>query len=262
MSSDEYKLVYNHLEAIYISQDADISVMNIDDIAAFNYHLYLNISGDLIEGNYVDADNSNANTTALINLDINLDKNDYTSILNVYDPDNYSGNGNLSDESRNFSNNGSDSLKDACVGIISKALFDNFGQRAAISNDMDIESQMFGSINDTLTNLFSNASFQDKMFRRYVASGRYDEDDSNDINNSVCFNFTDSKFRFGISFHGFINERETSDTLLLNSNSILEGAGFNPNGVDIYNIQNGSELVCSYNEPSYQFNVLLEFQQS
>ena len=68
-----------------------------------------------------------------------------------------------------------------------------------------------------LTNIFANDTFQDRMFRRYVASGRYDEDDFNDINDTTTYNLTDALFRFGFSFYGLVNERDATDTLLSQS---------------------------------------------
>lgn len=259
-TNEEYDLVYNHNEAIYISQDAEISVMNIDEIAPLDYHLHLNINGNIISGNYTDTNSNNSVLTVKHNINIQLINGDYSSTLDVHDE--YGGNKTLTSEDRIFGFNGEITLKDALVGVISKALFDNFAQRAAISNDMFIEQGMYDSINNTITQIFANYVFQDRIFRRYVASGRYDDDDTNDINDVINYNLTDGLFRFGISFYGHVNERETNDTLLSNSgNEVLEGAGYHSNGLTIINITS-DELIANFNDSSYQFNVLLQFRQT
>jgi hypothetical protein len=262
LENEEWDMVYNHFEALYISQDLDISVMNIDAVPAFDYHLHLNINGDILSGNYTDANSNNGVMTAAHNFNIHLNREDYMSHLNINDS--YAGGKRLSEENRNFGSDGIVTMKDALVGILSKALFDNYGQRAAISDDFYVETEMYDKVNEVFTTIFANDTFQDRMFRRYVASGRYDDDDFNDINDTTNYNLTDALFRFGISFHGLVNERDQPHDTLLNGSilNILEGSGFHSTGTTITNIQNSEQVFATYNEPAYQFNVLVQLRQT
>ena len=51
-------------------EDADISVMNIDAVPALDYHLHLNINGDILTANYIDADSTNGVLTAAHNFNL------------------------------------------------------------------------------------------------------------------------------------------------------------------------------------------------
>ena len=75
--SENYEFVYNHLSAIYIRDDVNISVANIDDIPSLSYHIYLNITGDVLNATYVDEDSSNGVLTANHNWQIDLQKSEY-----------------------------------------------------------------------------------------------------------------------------------------------------------------------------------------
>jgi hypothetical protein len=262
LENEEWDMVYNHFEALYISQDLDISVMNIDAVPSFDYHVHLNINGDILSANYTDSNSNNGVLTAAHNFNIHLNRSDYMSHLNVNDS--YAGGGRLSEENRNFGSDGIVTLKDSLVGVLSKALFDNYGQRAAISDDFFVETEMYDSVNNVLTTIFANDTFQDRMFRRYVASGRYDDDDFNDINDTINYNLTDALFRFGMSFHGLVNERDQPHDTLLNGSlvNILEGSGFHSTGLTITNIQDSSHNIATYIEPAYQFNVLVQLRQT
>ena len=128
---------------------------------------------------------------------------------------------------------------------------------------MAVETEMYNSVNDKLTNIFANDVFQDRMFRRYVASGRYDDDDFNDINDATNYNLIDGLFRFGFSSYGFVNERDAEDVLLSNSGTnILSGAGFHPNSLTVTNLQNSNQTFATFTDPSYQFNVLVQLRQT
>ena len=259
--SEEYEFVYNHLEAIYIAQNTHISVMNIDSVPSFDYQIHLNIDGNVLSAKYTDSNSTNGVLTATHNFQLYLNKADYMSNLNTNTS--YAGGKTLTSEHRNWGSDGITTLKDASVGVISKALFDNYGQRSAISDDMTVEDEMYSSINSTLTNIFSNDLFQDRIFRRYVASGRYDADDFNDVDGRTIYNLTNSYFRFGFSFYGLVNERDSADTLLTNSGvNIMEGFGFHEDGITVTNIQNTDQTFATYTDPAYQVNVLVQIHQN
>jgi hypothetical protein len=255
--SENYEFVYNHLTAIYIRDDVNISVANIDDIPSLSYHIYLNITGDILNATYVDEDSSNGVLTANHNWQIDLQKSDYnvqTSTGNLSYPG-------INEEEMEWGDSGNLSLKDSLVGTISKALFNQFDQRAAIRNDMELENSLYNSVNSELESIFTNDVQQDKIFQRYVASGRYAEDDLNDLNAPVQYNLRDSIFRFGVVFYGLVDENE--DNGIYDTINILDGVGFEPTGIP----SNGAgslptSVGFTTNQPAYQFNVLVQLHQN
>ena len=74
--------------------------MNIDAVPALDYHLHLNINGDILTANYIDADSTNGALTAAHNFNLSLHGTEYKSELNVHDS--YSGNKTLTSEDRGF----------------------------------------------------------------------------------------------------------------------------------------------------------------
>ena len=248
---EEYEFVYNHLEAIYIRDDINISVANIDSLPALNYHIYLNVTGDVINATYMDEDSFNGVLTANHNFQIELEKSDYnvetTTAANVHPG--------MLPEDMQWGAAGNLSLKDGLVGVISKALFNQFDQRAAIRNDMLVEGDLYDNVNNELETIFTNNVYQDRIFQRYVASGRYAEDDLNDLNAAVQYNLNDSVFRFGMVFYGLASEHD--DNSLENVTNILDGVGYHPNGI---NMQDEVNFVT--NTPAYRFNVLFQIFQN
>jgi hypothetical protein len=256
--SENYEFVYNHLTAIYVRDDVNISVANIDDIPSLSYHIYLNITGDVLNATYVDEDSSNGVLTANHNWQIDLQKSDYnvqTSTGNLAYPG-------MNAEEMEWGDVGHLSLKDSLVGTISKALFNQFDQRAAIRNDMELEDSLYNSVNEQLELIFTDNTQQDKIFQRYVSSGRYAEDDLNDLNAPVAYNLKDSIFRFGFVFYGLIDENE--DNGIYDTTNILDGVGFESTGIPAPGSAGSLPASVGFTteQPAYQFNVLLQIHQN
>ena len=250
---EEYEFVYNHLETIYIRDDINISVANIDALPALNYHIYLNVTGDVINATYMDEDSYNGILTANHNFQIELEKTDYNvETTTALDIKVHPG---MLPEDMQWGAAGYLSLKDGLVGVISKALFNQFDQRAAIRNDMLVEDDLYTNVNSELETIFTNNVYQDRIFQRYVASGRYAEDDLNDLNAPVLYNLNDAVFRFGMVFYGTAEEHD--DNSLENVTNILDGVGYHPNGI---NMQSETNFVTEF--PAYRFNVLFQIFQN
>jgi len=215
-----------------------------------NYHLYLNIEGDILRGDYSDVVNSNGIYSATHNILINLEDLEYNTYLKVH-PD-----GNqlleISNETSTFKN-GYFGLQDSFVGIISKSLFSFMNKRAAIRNDIDIEDEMYNQVNNEITNIISTSSFKNGFFDQYVNTNKFNSQETGIIN----YNFLNIKLQFGLSLHGQV---EHYDNEIKPLSLIYSGKGIYHNSKNIINITSNN-IIEQYTESSYQFNILFTLQQ-
>ena len=213
-------------------------------IPNLNYHLYLNIQGDILEGNYTNIINNSGSYSATHNINLKLKNELYYTNLMVHST---GLNQNLNDEVGLY-DTGFFGLKDAFVGVISKTLFSAMNKRAAIRNDIELADSMFNDINDKVSNLLSDSDYQKSFFDRYVNKNKFNPNETGIIN----YNFDNVKLQYGLSYHGLINHLDED----IESYLIYRGRGVNHTNTDIVNISSNQELE-SYDDTSYQINILL-----
>lgn len=102
-------------------------------------------------------------------------------------------------------------LGSVLVQTAGAALFQKLGRNAALKNDTDIhdkESKLANDISNALTE--SSANYTDsKFFKRYLDSGRYDDDSSRDTGNGpVTYALDNANFDFMIQVGGTVSDSD------------------------------------------------------
>ena len=214
-------------------------------IPNLNYHLYLNIQGNILEGNYTNVINNSGSYSATHNINLKLENDSYYTNLMVHST---GLNQNLNDEVGLY-DTGIFGLKDSFVGVISKTLFSAMNKRAAIRNDIELADSMFNDINDKVSNLLSDSDYQNSFFDRYVNTNKFNPNETGIIN----YNFDNVKLQYGLSYHGLINHLDED---IERTSLIYKGKGVKHSNANIINISSNQELE-SYDDTSYQINILL-----
>lgn len=214
-----------------------------------NFHLHLNIYGNIIYANYSNIKNNNASS----NFELKLDDYFYNTVLETHNIgiDNF----NLSDEGKAFAH-GRYGIEDSIVAVISKTLFSNMSKKAAIRNDISLRQNAFDSINNTLTNIFHDPHFHNLVFNKYKKSNNYIFSTSDTID----YNFNNSIFNFPITFHGRITH---DDNILKNNcNKIFSGKCYidNQNDISLINVSSNQEII-TYSNTFYKCNLLVSLKQ-
>jgi hypothetical protein len=217
-------------------------------IPSLNYHLYLNIQGDILQGNYTNIINNSGSYSATHNINLKLDINTYHTNLMVHST---GLNQNLNDEVGLY-DTGIFGLKDAFVSIISKTLFSAMNKRAAIRNDIHLANSMYDDINNKVSGILSSSDYQNSFFDQYVNSDKFNPNATGVID----YNFDNVKLQYGLSYHGLINHLDED---IENTSIIYRGKGVKHSNTDIINISTDQQLE-SYDDTSYQINILLTFK--
>jgi hypothetical protein len=102
-------------------------------------------------------------------------------------------------------------LGSVLVQTAGAALFQKLGRNAALKNDTDIhakENKLANDISNALTE--SSANYSDtKFFKRYLDSGRYDDDSSRDTGNGpVSYALDNANFDFMIQVGGTVSDSD------------------------------------------------------
>lgn len=95
------------------------------------------------------------------------------------------------------------------------ALFGRLGKNAAIDNDTTIEGKQVqlakdisGTINEASATNYANS----KLFKRYLDSGRYEEDDA-DANATVNYNLDKANFDYMVQLKGSLGSSEAGESI-------------------------------------------------
>jgi hypothetical protein len=103
------------------------------------------------------------------------------------------------------------SLGSVLVQTAGAALFQKLGRNAALKNDTDIhakENKLANDISNALTESSANYSAT-KFFKRYLDSGRYDDDASRDTGNGpVSYALDNANFDFMIQVGGTVSDSD------------------------------------------------------
>ena len=106
------------------------------------------------------------------------------------------------------------SLGSVLVQTAGAALFQKLGRNAALKNDTDIhdkQSKLANDISNAITESSSNYS-DSKFFKRYLDSGRYDDDASRDTGNGpVTYALDNANFDFMIQVGGAVSDSDGDD---------------------------------------------------
>jgi hypothetical protein len=102
-------------------------------------------------------------------------------------------------------------LGSVLVQTAGAALFQKLGRNAALKNDTDIhakESKLANDISNALTETANNYT-DSKFFKRYLDSGRYDDDSSRDTGNGpVTYALDNANFDFMIQVGGTVSDAD------------------------------------------------------
>jgi hypothetical protein len=218
-----------------------------------NLQLHLNIIGNILYGNYTNIINNNGSFYANHNYVLNLNSNNYNTEILVHNIGN--SNFNMKNEYINF-NGGKEGLKNSIVAVISKSLFSNMKQKAAIRNDYDIGEDSFIKINNNLFNVFNNSNYQKIFFDSYInriVERSYNETDI------IPYNFNNTIFNFSTSLYGKIMH---DDNIIKNNvNKIFSGKNIIDNNITIFNISSNEEII-NYSNTIYMCNLLISIQHN
>ena len=118
---------------------------------------------------------------------------------------------NVYDSANNAIKHDKSTLGSVLVQTAGAALFQKLGRNAALKNDTDIhakESKLANDISNALTE--SSANYSDtKFFKRYLDSGRYDDDSSRDTGNGpVTYALDNANFDFMIQVGGTVSDSD------------------------------------------------------
>lgn len=99
------------------------------------------------------------------------------------------------------------------VQAASAALFKSFGKHAAINNDKTINGKQTKLSTDMSAAWEEDsANYTDsKIFKRYLDSGRYADDNVADVNTAVPYNVTSTTFDFIVQLEGNVSDNSGDD---------------------------------------------------
>jgi hypothetical protein len=109
-------------------------------------------------------------------------------------------------------------LGSVLVQTAGAALFQKLGRNAALKNDIDIhdrENKLANDISNALTEVAINYT-DSKFFKRYLDSGRYDDDSSRDTGNGpVTYALDNANFDFMVQVGGTVSDSDADDLTAL-----------------------------------------------
>ena len=121
---------------------------------------------------------------------------------------------------------GQSSVGDGLLQAVSAALFKKLGKNAALLNDSDLVTALNTKFHTALNNEMAESSndyTNSKMFKRYFATGRY-QNDGGDLSTDVTYNLNDTVVNMVINISGTVIDSDGPD-LTSNTDAINQVFG-------------------------------------
>ena len=122
---------------------------------------------------------------------------------------------------------GSCSVGDGLLQAVSAALFKKLGKNAALLNDTDLVAALNTKFHTALNNEMAESSADyanSKMFKRYLATGRY-QNDGGDLSTDVTYNLNDTVVNMVINISGTVSDTDDGPDLSSNTDAINQVFG-------------------------------------
>jgi hypothetical protein len=117
---------------------------------------------------------------------------------------------------------GQSSVGDGLLQAVSAALFKKLGKNAALLNDSDLITDLNTKFHTALqTEMVESAKAygDSKMFKRYLETGRY-QNDGGDLNSDIAYNLNDTVVNMVINISGHVNDADGGPDLSANTDAI------------------------------------------